>query len=279
MPCLKAVVIAALAVVAAASATPPAEARPLDDLRAAGAMRITVYRDFFPYSYGTASRPQGVDVEIGREIARRLDLAPQFVLLTADENVDDDLRNGVWKGSQLGGQVGDIMLHVPYDRQLDVRNELAVLFAPYFAEELAVARRAATPTLGVFTEERVGVEIDSISDLYLSGAFGGALRENVGRFLTLEEVVAALKAGEVDAMMAPRGQVEAHVRQAGLDLVVSRPATPGLFMAKWPLGIAVKEDSRDLGYAVADVLAAMAEDGTTAEIFARHGVTWENPRP
>lgn len=255
-----------------------AEARPLDDLREAGAMRITVYRDFFPYSYGTSSKPEGVDVDIGREVAKRLGLTPQFILLTADETVDDDLRNGVWKGPRIGGQAGDMMLHVPYDRQLDVRNELAVLFAPYFAEELAVARRTTTPSLGVFSEETVAVEIDSISDLYLSGAFGGTLRENVHRFLTLEEATEALGKGEVDAIMAPRGQIEGQLRRAGLDLVVSRPATPGLFMAKWPLGIAVKEDSRDLGYAVADILDAMAADGTTAAIFARHGVTYESPR-
>lgn len=262
----------------AALGAAPAEARPLDELRRLGQVRIAVYRDFPPFSTGSREAPAGIDVDLARALAERLQLSLDIMLLTADENVDDDLRNGVWKGSKINDErPADVMLHVPYDRELDLRNEMVVLVAPYYRDSLVVARRAATPTLGVFTEEKVGVEVDSISDLYLSGSFGGRLRNNTRRFPTLSAAAAALRAGEVQALMGPRSEIEAALGQDRGGWVLSTPATPGLMRAAWPLGMAVKENSRDLGYALEDIIAEMIADGTLPAIFTRHGTTYTAP--
>ena len=45
----------------------------------------------------------------------------------------------------------------------------------------------------------------------------------------------------------------------------------------WEIGIAVKEDFRDLGYAAEDILAAMIADGTLAAIFRSYGLTYRPP--
>ena len=62
----------------------------------------------------------------------------------ADENVDDDLRNYVWKGPLIGGGVTNVMLHVPYNRELDIRNELIVLTGQYMNEVLGIAYRTTS---------------------------------------------------------------------------------------------------------------------------------------
>ena len=54
----------------------------------------------------------------------------------------------------------------------------------------------------------------------------------------------------------------------GMELVEIGPGTARLRMA-------VREDSRSLGFAVEEIVAAMTGDGRMAALFARHGVTWQ----
>lgn len=252
-------------------------AAPLDTVRERGSLAVIVYRDFPPFSQEKGGKVVGIDVDIAHEVGKRLGLSVEILQLTADESVDDDLRNGVWKGTVVGGRVGDVMMHVPYDRELDIRNELAVLFAPYYQETLAVARSRQTLTVAELSDETTAVELDSISDLYLSGVFGGSMRESVRRFLTYAEAIKAYQEGEVSALMGTRSELQAAVRGLDRPPVVSVPGLPGLTMRSWPLGIAVKTDSRDLGYAVGDVLQAMMDDGTLEAIFKAYGVTYQKP--
>ncbi|SIS87110.1 substrate-binding periplasmic protein [Insolitispirillum peregrinum] len=256
-----------------------AQAAPLDTVRERGTLTIGVYRDFPPFSSVEKGQVVGVDVDIGREIAHRMTLTPSILEITADEDVDDDLRNGVWRGPVTGGVVADVMMHIPYDLNLGARNDMAVLFSPYYQETLAVAR--ARPTLSVveLSEERVGVELDSLSDLYLSGAFGGSMRDSTHRYLTYADAARAIGSGDVTALMGPRSQIEDALRHLTPEqrqkMVLSIPGTPGLSMQSWPLGMAVKVDSRDLAYAVGDVVAAMVADGTMTAIFQKHGLTYQ----
>ena len=80
-----------------------AEARKYDDIMESGYISLAVYRDFPPYSYRKNGIPAGIDIEVGKEIASRLGVRPQWFWLTADENLEGDLRNAIWKGHYLGG--------------------------------------------------------------------------------------------------------------------------------------------------------------------------------
>jgi len=271
------VLAAALAVAAALAAPSAAPAAPLDTVMERGVLRIAVYRDFPPFSDLVDGRLVGVDVELGRRIAEGLGVKPDIFLLTADETLSDDLRNAVWKGPRLGGSVADVMLHVPYDREFQKLEELSVLFGSYYQEELVVARRQVPATLAQLAGERIGVETDAIADLYLGFAFGGALREGLAHFLTYREMAEALFAGELDAIAGPRSQIEAALGERRDRYAVVAPATPGLMKRSWPLGMAVKEDSRDLAYAVGDLVRAMVEDGTLERLFTEHGLTYTPP--
>ncbi|HYH21269.1 MAG TPA: transporter substrate-binding domain-containing protein [Azospirillum sp.] len=254
-----------------------AQAAPLDAVVEKGVLRIAVYADFPPFSDRSGGRLDGVDVEIGRRIAEGLGVKPDFLVLTADESVADDLRNGVWKGSKMGGGVADVMLHVPYDREFAATLEAVHIFGTYFDEELVVARRTAPATLAHLKGEKIAVETDSIGDLYLGYAFNGALREGLLHYMTYREMAAALFDGTADAMVGPRSQVEAALGDKRGAYAVVAPATPGLMKRKWTLGMAVREDSRDLAYAVEDVIARLKEDGTLQSIFAERGLTWLRP--
>ena len=121
----------------------------LEEIREKGRIKIAVYEDFRPFSFVEDGELIGIDVEIAKAIAKGLDLRLELMAVQADENVDADLRNHVWRGPRIGARsegsiavdaVANLMLHIPYNKELDVRNELAVLFSPYFEDRVTIAR-------------------------------------------------------------------------------------------------------------------------------------------
>lgn len=258
-----------------------ATAAPLDKVMQKGTLRIAVYRDNPPWSWRQEGKLVGIDVDLGRAMAEKLGVKPEFMELTADENMDDDLRNAVWKGSIVGEPVADVMMHVPYDREFGLRNDMAVLTGPYHRESFALAcDPARTDCRGALTDmagSAIAVETDSVPDFYLTGAFGGRLRGDVVHHLTADAAMADLTAGQAGAVMATLAQVERGLQGSTRQLTVRRGPFPGLMKQGWDIGIAIKTDSRDLGYRLEDVMAILLADGTVASIFTAHGITHVSP--
>lgn len=258
----------------------PAVSRPLDDVRESGTIRIAVYRDFTPFSEVRDGRFSGVDVDIGRAIAERLGVGVAFMPVTAGESVDDDLRNAVWKGHYLGGGVADVMLHVPVDRRFAMRNKLVAIFGAYARMDLVVAGSEEVATAGLDPDAigngRIGVEIATLADGYLLSAFAGALRDNVVHYPSSVAAAEALAKGEVEAALGTRAEIEAGLGSQRGAFTVSPVEIPG---SSWLIGAAVDEHSRDLGYAVGDVLAELVDTGTIAEAFAARALSYLPPEP
>ena len=156
--------------------------REFDRILDEGWIEFALYEDFAPWSSEQAGKPVGIDVDIGRLIAEDLGVSPRFRLVQADEMLDADLRNYVWKGATVGGRVSDVMLHVPYDSELTCRIEQVVFTGQYAREELAIAYRVSLypdggPTPAYFRFDTVAVENDSISDFYLSSVGRGSVSD------------------------------------------------------------------------------------------------------
>ncbi len=275
------VLFVAAAFVAAASAV---AARPLDEVTRSGRITIFVYKDYPPYSWKEDGQIKGIDADIARAIARDLSVELDFLVREADENVDDDLRVNVWKGDIIQKRAADIMLHVPYDRTLEVRAEsLAVLFSPYFGEEIAVVfdkdHIEKVETFGRFLHNAIAVEVDTAADFFLSNAFQGQLQKSVRRGRYFRDAVQMLEDNDVAALMASRAQAEwVRSRNPQKQMEIAQPPMPGIVRSHWPIGIAVKENSRDLGYAVTDIISALAASGELDRIFAHYGVAYVAPK-
>lgn len=251
----------------------------LDDIQDRGFINFAVYEDFPPFSYQEKGKLQGVDIDIGRLIAADLGVEARFLVTAANENVDGDLRNNIWRGKLIGGQIANVMLHIPYDRELGCRNEMVVLNGQYYNEQMAIAYarqayREDPPTAAYFRFDTVGVENDTLSDFYLSRFAGGQMVPNMRRYRTTEAAMSALAGGEVMAVMGPLAQLEHGLTE---DLSVHTPPFPGLAKASWTLGVAVRHNWRPLSYAVDDAIRYAVEDGRMAEIFKRHGLSYTRP--
>ncbi len=257
------------------------KARPLDDVIDSKYLRIFVYDNFPPYSYmGKDKKMTGIDVEIGQRLAQELGVKARFFVRGADETVDDDLRNNVWKGHYIGGGVADVMMHVPVDDELRRRNQLAVIFGRYYTERMALAsdpeQVGKSETLAPFLQEKIGVELDTMADFYLSSpsTFNGRIRNNVVRYRLFSDAINGLKNKEVAGLMGPRGQLEAAVKATGRTYTVSSPPFLGMTISRWDIGLAVKHDSRDLAYRLGDIILELREKGELKAIFNKYGLSY-----
>ena len=258
-----------------------AQADGLDDVRQKGRLRVAVYNDFPPYSFDG----KGIDVDIGKALAERLGVKAEISWFNADEDMNDDLRNMVWKGHYLGTQPADVMLHVPLDKHFAAQNDKVKIFAPYHIEALAMARvpalvpepsGSAAMAFDVFTREKIGVEIASGSDGFMLSVLNGRLRENVMHYRTVPLAAAGLLAGEVAAIMAPRAELEAALKR---DRAYPVNAVKMLELRndQWALAMAVKADDGALAEALTAALIALQKDGTVARIFDDYRITHQSP--
>jgi ABC-type amino acid transport substrate-binding protein len=259
----------------------PAAADGLEDVRRRGRLRIAVYNDFPPYSMAGG---KGIDADLARAIAGKLGLAPEVVGYNADEDMNDDLRNMVWKGHYLGTPPADVMMHVPVDPHLAENNDKVRIFGPYHRETMALARNpervpalagSAAVALEVFTREKIGVETATLADAFLLGVLSGRLRENVVHFRTVADAARGLAEGKVAAVLAPRAELEAALVGSTGRIALDGAKFAELKVDGWPLGMAVKAEQRELAEAIRAALDELKQDGTVAAIFRRQGITWQ----
>lgn len=259
-----------------------AQARTLEAIHETGFLRIAVYRDFPPYSYLEKGAPAGIDIEIGQKIAEQLGVKPAWFWLTADESLDDDLRNAVWKGHYLGGGVADIMLRVPYDK--NYHNDKVSVVGRYHRERWTVARNdeklPELVNLAPFMYHKIGVEVDSVPDLTLTTALGGRLREQVVHYLSISEAMAALQQGDTDAVAGMRSQLQWCLRGADKQLfAVADDSIVSWPRRAWDIAIAVRKENRQLAEKVDSAIQQFIGGGEMAGVFEKFQVSYEVPAP
>jgi len=257
----------------------PLYAGTLEEVKAKGVLSVSLYKEFPPYSFVTEGKQQGVDVAIAEALAQKLGVKSEIRLVGADENVEDDLRNNVWKGHYLGGGVTDVMMHMPYDNAFSEKDKIKFV-APYQLEQVTFAfdtnKVGKHPTLANFTSEPIGVEIDTLSDFYLLEAMQGQISKNIRHFPNLTQAAEALKKGEIAGMMGPRGEIEGVLAERSDAIQIQGLITPGLGRSSWAMGVAVKAENADLATAVDGAMAEMVKDGTVKKIFEQHKLSY-NP--
>lgn len=259
----------------------PLGAAPLARVKELGVLRVGLYADNRPWSWDKGGGvPAGIDVDLAMAIAEQLGVKHEIALFTADEDLSDDLRNVIWRGGLLGFRRCDLMLHVPFDMQLSAREDQVVFVAPYYREEFTALCSAQTRDCDQppqrFVGSTVAAELDSIPDFYLMGSFGGILRGDVEHFPTGFEAAGAVHDGAAEMAVATRAQIEASMAdKTGSGARLRKSPLPMMPSSGWDIGMAVREDSRSLGFAVEEIVAAMAGDGRMAALFRQHGVTWQ----
>lgn len=257
--------------------------RSFDRILEDGWIEFAVYADYPPWSSEQGGTAAGVDIDIGELVAAELGVTPRFRLVAAGETLEADLLNYVWKGAAVGGHVSDVMLHVPYDSALVCRIEQVSFAGRYATETVAVAYDPAAypdgaPTAPYFRYDPVAVENDSISDFYLTNLIGSL--PTIHCYPSTGAAVETLAAGETQAAMGPRAELEAGLAQhQGAELGLAVPPLAGFARGTWTLGVGVGLQHKDLAYAVDMAIEKALADGRIAAIFAAHDLTFAPPAP
>ena len=183
-------------------------ARSIDDIKASGEIVIAVYENFPPYSYIEDGVEKGIDIELGKKVAASLNVKPLWYFTGFDENLAGDLRNTIWRGNLIHKTKADIMFRIPYDydylRMTDIstgelENERVTIKGPYQSEKWIIAtNKEVIPqikTLAIFAYQTIGVEIDMLPDLHLSGFARGLLQRNIKHYTNFQDAVNDFKIG------------------------------------------------------------------------------------
>lgn len=268
-----------------------AQVRSYDQMIAAGELKVAVYKDFAPYSFEDGGTPRGVDVELAQALAKALGVQLSLIWAPAGEKLDHDLRDYIWRGSQLHNQqLADLMMRAPYDHEYtqkrndqgELENGHVVMFGPYQNEQWQVAydrrRLDSVASVAVFQEHPIGVEVDSVPSFYLTSVFNGMLAAKTRHYPNVPQAFAAMKAGQVDAVMAMRGEIDWQVHQAhDPQLALAENAYPNMGRQRWEIGMAVHESNRQLAYAVEEALEGLIRDGSLQAIYSHYGLRYEVP--
>lgn len=277
-----------------------AQARYYDVVIESGFIRVGVYKDFPPYSYIENGEPAGIDVELGKAIAEKLGVRFEPHWIIPDENLEDDLRNNVWKGHYLDKSedgahipknVADLMMRVPYDKEYSYRqdistgeyvNEMVVMFGPYQRETWQIAFDSSkidkVSTIAKFQYHPIGVEIDSLPDFYLTSAFNGRMRDQTKHYAKAEDAYAALDRGEVTGVMSMRSEADHWLSRANNPkLKLAENGFPMIGKQKWDIGMAIRQSDRQLGNEIDWIMERMILSGEVEQLFNKLGLQHELP--
>jgi len=251
----------------------------LASVKSKGILKVAVYNDFAPFSNGRTNT-QGIDIDIAEGLAKKLGVKLSLLPFDAGENVNDDLRNMVWKGHYLGYGPADVMLHVPVDPIVINTNRQVTIFAPYYRETVIMALNTKRiPNFANFNDlvdKRLCAAKGDAGANVLYAANNGSLANNVKIMNTAQECAALMIKGEVDGIAARRAELESTLTgQADTQLV--HVDSPILQPQGWTVGMAVKNDRNDLGEALAVALDQLRRGGELDDIFRKHKVQFVSP--
>jgi ABC-type amino acid transport substrate-binding protein len=219
-------------------------------------------------------------VALAGALAQRLGVKLSLLPFNAGENMNDDLRNMVWKGHYLGFGPADVLLHVPVDRPLMNENPQVNIFGAYYRERVMVARNLSVApkmdSLDDLPAGRIAVPGQSLAGWLLIGTDSGKYRDRLTTsWKDGTESAAALWRGEAIAAAGHASELESVL--AGDARFAIEPLPLPRMREGWAVGCAVKKGATDLADAVQGAINELATDGTLARLFAAGKVSWRKP--
>lgn len=264
--------------------------RSLDHIQKEGNIIVAIYENFPPYSYIENGTEKGIDIDIAKKIAKKIGVKPIWYWTGSDENLEDDLRNVIWKGHLIHKTKADVMFRIPFDYDFirttdkstgELSNELVVMKSPYHAERWVIAtNKKEIPeinTLAIFKFHKIGVELDTLPDTHLTSSFRGALSSSVKHYMNIMDAIKDLKDGKIDAVAGLKSQLEFSLDyKNNKDKYLMTKEIPYV-KSKWDLGVAVRTDFRALSYEIDGHMEELYRSGEIKKIFNKYNVSYEKP--
>ena len=234
---------------ALASATPT-----VDSIKKEGKIKVAIDVTYPPMETTDAKgNPDGFDVDLAKEFARRLGVQVEFVVMSWD---------GIIAGlmSKRYDMICSAMNITPERlRQLDIIEYMQVSQVFVTPADKPVAKEAD------LVGKTVAVQVDTTSASYVEKAKKNGLAiSGIKGFKMATDALAALRAKQADVIVIDEPVGYYFVKQDPKRVVVS-----GRAMAPEPIGVAVRKDSKDLTAALTQMVADMRRDGTMKRLHLK----------
>lgn len=257
-----------------ALASGPAAATSLSKVRERGSLIVGMYHDMPPFHVAG----KGIDVELAQALADVLGVKLTMLPFNADENMNNDLRNMVWKGHYLGYGPADVLIHVPVEKPLMDATPQALIFAPYYREHVMLARNLKQlprlDTLSQVGQQTIAVPGQTLAGWLMLGAEQGAYKNQLNtQWKNGCEAAQALLRNEFAVAAGEASELESVLR-GNPDFAIEAIPLPRAPRDGWATGLAVKADAPDLAQALQAAMNTLGTNGQLKAIFNRHNVSW-----
>lgn len=222
--------------------------------------RIQANRDLYvgldpsypPFAEWTPERIEGIEADIAREIARRLNVEPQLLIMGYDGLYD----------ALYTGYVDFVIAGL---RPSAAHDEWVYYSAPYFdaGQVLVSPANAPVERMADLAGKTVAVELASAGDVAARRWSRRLDALHVMRMMMPEEALQAVANGAADAALIDTVSARLH-----LDVYPGLTLAPQTTVPE-PYVIAMREDNYRLTEAVESILRDMKADGTLDAIIAR----------
>ena len=227
----------------------------VDRIKKAGKILVAVDASYPPMEFeGPQGQPTGFDVDLARELAQKLGVKAEFVVMSWD---------GILAG--LTSKRYDVIMssmNITADRQKQVE------FVEYLRlSQLFVAAPGTTlDQEKALQGKTIAVQADTTSSDYVEGLKkkGIALKE-VKAFKTAIDCFAALKSKHVDGIVIDEPVGRYYQKQDPKSFQIT-----GKAMAPEPIGIALRKEDLDLKKALEEALVQVKKEGA----FKTISETW-----
>lgn len=208
---------------------------------------------------------QGMRVELGEEIARRLCLEPEWVNIQFDAMIpglEGDRWDMINTGLFFTEERADLMELVPYELQA-----ISISVPTGDSDDVSTMEDLAGKTVGV---EIGGYEEQQIRRINDEQVEAGLEPMDIRTFNTFADAYQTLRAGQIEAVVSVDATAKWYQDRGDFERAISG-------IAGSPASLAFK--NTELAQQVADILNEMLEDGYYDELFDEYGVAkitnWE----
>ncbi|MBK3493796.1 amino acid ABC transporter substrate-binding protein [Viridibacillus sp. YIM B01967] len=234
----------------------------LSAIQEKGEMTVGIMGTYAPYNYMNKNKEyDGFDVDIAKELAKRLDVKAKFVAQDFS-----GLIPGLQKG-KFDVLVSQVTITEDRQKQLDFTE-------PYITNDVKVIVKednTSVKSVDDFKGKKIAVGLGTNDEAFLRNE----LMEKVGKFQinTYDDVITSLKdldVGRVDATINNVYALKPIIEENGFKVkAVGEPVKSD------KAAVAVKKGNKELVEAMNNALADMKKDGTYKEIF----VKWFDEEP
>ena len=227
----------------------------VDRVKKAGKILVAIDATYPPMeSEGPDGKPVGFDIDFANELAKRLGIKAEFVVMNWD---------GILAG--LNSKRYDVIIS---SMNITAERKNQVDFVEYVQmSQLFIAKTGTVISKEADLAGKViAVQADTTSFEYAEGlAKKGVAVKAVKAFKLATDAFAAVKAGQAEVIVVDEPVGKYYAKQDSKTFQLS-----GRAMAPEPVGIAIRKTDKDLHEAVTKAVDEMKKDGTLKKI----SITW-----